>query len=323
VEWVLSASRTAAAPFVVTEIDPETHTMLARNHWNSGFGTRVAFADLGGRQRSWTGDRKEFLGRNGTLDRPAALASGSPLANRVGGGLDPCGALQTTIKLEPNAVTEIVFLLGEAETSAEALSLITRYRTADLDAVLRAVTGVWDDVLSAVQVNTPDRAMDMLLNRWLLYQTLACRVWARAGLYQASGAYGFRDQLQDVMALTISRPEITRAHILRAAARQFVEGDVQHWWLPPLGQGVRTRIADDRLWLPYVTAHYIDVTGDWGILDEIVPFLDGAVLKGAERHAVRALRACARQQPSSRQPQPAADRNRRLERRLESRRGGG
>ena len=285
VEWVLGASRTASAPYVVTEIDPASHAMLARNHWHSDFGARVAFADLGGRQQSWTGDRKEFLGRNGTLECPAALADGSPLTNRVGGGLDPCGALQTTLELEPDAVTEIVFLLGHAETSADALSLVTRYRTTDLDAVFHAATGVWDSVLDAIQVKTPDRMMDVLLNRWLLYQTLGCRVWARAAFYQGSGAYGFRDQLQDVMALTVSRPQITRAHILRAAGRQFVEGDVQHWWLPPLGQGVRTRIADDRIWLPFVTAHYIDVTGDRGILDEVLPFLDGATLKAGERES--------------------------------------
>ncbi len=285
VEWVLGASRAASAPFVVTEIDPETHTMLARNHWSAGFGTRAAFADLGGRQQSWTGDRKEFLGRNGTLDRPAALANGMPLTNRVGGGLDPCGALQTSLELEPNGVAEIVFLLGEAATKAEAVSLVTRYRAADLDAVFRAVTEAWDSVLGMVQVKTPDRAMDVLLNRWLLYQTLVCRVWARAAFYQASGAYGFRDQLQDVMALSVSRPQITRAHLLRAAARQFVEGDVQHWWLPPLGQGVRTRVSDDRLWLPYVTALYIETTGDRGILDEMVPFLDGPVLKAGQQES--------------------------------------
>ena len=285
VEWVLGPSRAASAPFVVTESDPETHVMLARNHWSTGFGARVAFVDLGGRQQSWTGDRKEFLGRNGTLDRPAALAKGTPLTNRVGGGLDPCGALQTTLELEPNGVVEIVFLLGETTTRAEALSLVLRYRAADLDAVFDAATGAWQDVLSKVQVKTPDRAMDVLVNRWLLYQTLACRVWARAALYQASGAYGFRDQLQDVMALTVSMPELTRAHLLRAAARQFVEGDVQHWWLPPSGKGVRTRISDDRLWLPYAVASYVEVTGDDGILDEVVPFLDGPVLGDGERES--------------------------------------
>jgi cyclic beta-1,2-glucan synthetase len=282
VEWVLGASRAASAPFIVTEIDPDTRTMLARNHWSTACGPRVAFADLGGRQQSWTGSRKEFLGRHGTLDHPAALASGAPLTNQVGGGLDPCGALQTTLELDANGVAEIVFFLGETATKAEAVSLVTRYRTADLDEVFKTATGTWQDALGTVQVRTPDRAMDLLLNRWLLYQTLACRVWARAAFYQASGAYGFRDQLQDVLALSVAMPQVTRAHLLRAAARQFVEGDVQHWWLPPLGQGVRTRISDDRLWLPYVTAQYIEVTGDRGILDELVPFLEGPVLEAGE-----------------------------------------
>ena len=194
----------------------------------------------------------------------------------------PAAALQTQLELEPNGQAEIVFFLGEAATKADALSLITRYRSTDLDAVFRAVTGFWDDVLGAVQVKTPDRSMDVLLNRWLLYQTLACRVWARSAFYQASGAYGFRDQLQDVMALTLSQPELTREHLLRAAARQFVEGDVQHWWLPPSGQGVRTRISDDRVWLPYAAAHYVEVTGDLGVLDEMVPFLDGPALRAGE-----------------------------------------
>lgn len=286
VEWVLGASRAASAPHVVTEIDPETHAMLARNHWSSDFSARVAFADLGGRQESWTGDRGEFLGRHGRLEYPAALATGTPLTTRVGGGLDPCGALQTTVDLEPDCSTEVVFFLGEADTKAAARSLITRYRTVDLDTVFRAATRAWQDVLHTVQVTTPDRAMDVMLNRWLLYQALSCRLWARAAFYQASGGYGFRDQLQDVMALTATAPEITRAHLLRAAARQFVEGDVQHWWLPPLGQGVRTRIADDRLWLPYAVAEYIDVTGDKDILDHMVPFLEGPVLETGQSESV-------------------------------------
>ncbi len=285
VEWVLGASRAATAPFVVTEIDPETNVMFARNHWSAAFGTRVAFADLGGRQQSWTGDRREFLGRNGTLDRPAALGGASSLTNTVGGGLDPCGALQTKIELAPDSSVEIVFFLGETATKEEALALIKRYRASDLDAVFKEATSFWDEILGTVQVKTPDRAMDLLLNRWLLYQTLVCRIWARAAFYQASGAYGFRDQLQDVMALSVARPQITREHLLRAAARQFVEGDVQHWWLPPLGQGVRTRISDDRIWLPFVTAQYIEVTGDVGVLDELVPFLDGPELKPDEHEA--------------------------------------
>jgi cyclic beta-1,2-glucan synthetase len=283
VEWVLGASRVTSAPFVVTEIDSATGAMLARNPWSSDFGGRVAFADLAGKQIAWTGDRAEFVGRNGTLDSPAALAGATPLSNRVGAGLDPCGALQTQLQLAPNGAAEIVFFLGETATKAEALALITRYRTTDLDSVFHAITRQWDDILGTIQVKTPDRAMDILMNRWLLYQTLACRVWARSAFYQASGAYGFRDQLQDVMALTASKPEVTREHLLRAAARQFAEGDVQHWWLSTSGKGVRTRISDDRIWLPYAAAHYVEVTGDLAVLDETVPFLEGPILR-AHQH---------------------------------------
>ena len=181
VEWVLGVSRSATAPFVVTEIDAATGAMLARNPWSLEFGRRVAFADLGGRQLSWTGDRTEFLGRNGTLDNPAALASATPLSKRVGAGLDPCGALQTGVTLKANGSAEITFLLGETATTAEAQALITKYRTADLKAVLDTVRRFWDEALGVVQVTTPDRALDIMLNRWLLYQTLACRVWARSG----------------------------------------------------------------------------------------------------------------------------------------------
>ena len=269
----------------MTEIDPQTGAMLARNPWNTTFGSRVAFADLGGRQTAWTGDRREFLGRNGTLDNPAALAEDRPLSQRIGAGLDPCGALQAPVELEPGDTKEIVFFLGQAATTAAAQSLIARYRTADLDALLREVIAHWDDVLGTVQVKTPDRAMDIMLNRWLLYQTLACRMWARAAFYQASGAYGFRDQLQDGMALAVSRPALTREHLLRAAARQFVEGDVQHWWLPPSGQGVRTRISDDRVWLAYAAAHYVETTGDTAVLDETVAFLEGQRLRPGEHDA--------------------------------------
>jgi cyclic beta-1,2-glucan synthetase len=278
IEWVLGASRSASAQFVVTKIDAQTGAMLAQNSWNIEFGQRIAFADLAGRQLSWTGDRTEFLGRNGTLDQPAALVRAKPLSNRVGAGLDPCGALQTRLDLEANGTVEIVFFLGETATEPEAQALLKKYRAADLDAVFSAVSRLWDDTLGSVQVTTPDRSMDILLNRWLLYQTLACRVWARAAFYQASGAFGFRDQLQDVMALTVSKPEVTREHLLRAAARQFVEGDVQHWWLPISGRGIRTLVSDDRVWLPYVVAHYVEVTGDFQVLGEIIPFLEGHVL---------------------------------------------
>jgi len=282
VEWVLGVSRSASAPFVVTEVDPETGMILARNAWNSEFDGRIAFADLGGRQTAWTGDRTEFLGRNGTLDHPLSLERGYPLTGKVGAGLDPCAALQTTFELHVGRRAEIVFFLGEAATTQEARALIARYRAADLDEILHTVIEHWDDILGAVQVTTPDRAMNIMLNRWLLYQTLACRVWARAAFYQAGGAYGFRDQLQDVLALMVGKRDVARAQVLRAAARQFVEGDVQHWWHPPSGRGVRTRISDDLLWLPYAVFHYLEVTGDVGLLDEIVPFLDGPTLANGE-----------------------------------------
>jgi len=285
VEWVLGASRAVSAPFIVTSIDPTTGAMLARNHWSADFSDRVAFADLCGRQQSWTGDRREFLGRDRSVDDPAAPARGGALSKRVGGGLDPCGALLTTIELPPNGVTDVVFLFGEGASAADAASLVARHRTGDLDAALAAAVSGWDDALGVVQVQTPDRAMDLMLNRWLLYQTLGCRVWARAGFYQVSGAYGFRDQLQDVLALCVCRPDLAREHLLRAASRQFVQGDVQHWWLPPSGQGVRTRIADDRLWLVYAVTQYATITGDAGVFDQLVPFLDGPELRADQQES--------------------------------------
>ena len=278
IEWLLGASRGMMAPFVVTEIDEETGAMFARNAWRRDFGGRVAFADLGGAQTALTGDRIEFLGRHGAADRPAALDRRERLSGRVGAGLDPCAALQTTLELRAGGRAEVVFLIGEATSSAAARALIARYRRRNVADVLHTIGEHWHDVLGTLQVSTPDRAMDLLLNGWLLYQTLACRLWARAGFYQAGGAYGFRDQLQDVMAIAVSRPLLAREHLLRAAARQFAEGDVQHWWHPPSGRGVRTRISDDRLWLPYVVAQYRDVTGDDDVLDETIPFLDGPTL---------------------------------------------
>ena len=278
VEWVLGALRSTTAPFVVTEIDSRTGALFARNAWSAEFRDQVAFADLGGRQTAWTGDRAEVLGRNGTLDHPALLERGGRLSGRVGAGLDPCAALQTVIDVPAGGREEIVFFLGEAASPAEARALLDRYRAEDLDATLQAVRTEWDDTLGAVQVKTPDRSMDLMLNRWLLYQTLGCRVWARSAFYQAGGAYGFRDQLQDVMALAVAKREVAREHLLRAGARQFIEGDVQHWWHPPSGRGVRTRISDDSLWLPYALTHYLEVTGDTAILDEVVPFLEGPTI---------------------------------------------
>jgi cyclic beta-1,2-glucan synthetase len=277
-DWVLGNQNNRAAPFIVTAVDPKTHALLARNPWTADFQSRVAFMDMAGRQQSFTADRTEFIGRHGSLAEPAALLGPQALTNRAGGGLDPCGAMQTKIALNPGETVELTLLLGEESSSAAAVALIERYRGVDLDAALKSVTDFWDHTLGVIQVKTPDRSMDILVNGWLLYQTLACRVWGRTAFYQSSGAYGFRDQLQDVMALCVSAPAIAREHILRAAARQFTEGDVQHWWLPTSGQGIKTLVSDDRIWLAFVVAHYLDVTGDDAVLDEQVPFLGGGPL---------------------------------------------
>jgi len=281
-EWVLGPRRADSQHHIVTDIDEETDAMFAQNARNSDFGTRVAFADLAGRQRTWTGDRKEFIGRNGTLERPTGLTAQASLSRRTGGALDPCAALQAPFNLAPNEEIEIVFFLGQGGSRDEARALVKKYRAADLDGVLDEVKRSWNETLHAVEVKTPDRSFDVLMNGWLLYQALVCRVWARAGFYQASGAYGFRDQLQDVMALAVTRPEIARGHILRAASRQFPEGDVQHWWLPGSGRGIRTLFKDDAIWLAHVVAHYVATTGDTGILDEQVPFLEGPVLENGQ-----------------------------------------
>ncbi len=280
-EWVLGAQRETAAPFIVTELDP-SGALFARNSWNESYPSRVAFADLGPGDLAWTADRTDFLGRNLGLDAPAGLAPGAILSRRAGGGMDPCAALQRPIHLEPGQRAQIVFLIGEGSDVEEARQLVRRYRTVDLGASLQAVRGEWRDSLTALQVRTPDASMDLLLNRWLLYQVISCRYLARSAFYQAGGAWGFRDQLQDAMSFTVARRELTRAHLLRAAARQFEEGDVQHWWHEPDGKGVRTRISDDLLWLPYATRHYVDVTGDDGILDEEAPFLSAAPLSEGE-----------------------------------------
>ncbi len=274
-EWVLGNLRSATAPYLITEVDSETGALFARSSCAGEFGGRVAFADLRGWQQSLTADRKEFIGRHRSLDSPAALDRGAPLSGKVGSALDPCAALQTSIELRPGAEIEIAFFLGDAPNQAEAHRLIAKYRAADLDAVFNEVVSYWDNLLGGLQVSTPDRSMDLLLNRWLLYQTLSCRIWGRAALYQVSGAYGFRDQLQDVLALCVPKRDIAREHLLRAAGRQFREGDVQHWWHPPSGRGTRTRISDDRLWLAYAVSHFIERTTDMSLLDEIVPFLEG------------------------------------------------
>ncbi|MEP6632745.1 MAG: glycosyl transferase family 36 [Luteimonas sp.] len=278
VEWALGANGTTPAPYVITARDEQTGALFARNPWRKDFGDRVAFLDLCGQQHSMSGDRCAFLGPFGTVKQPTALQDSAPLPDRVGAGIDPCGALQTRVELPPHTQIDVVLLLGDAADETQAQTLIEKYRAADVEQVLSDVGAQWRSVLDTIQVRTPNRAMDILLNDWLLYQALGCRVWARTAYYQASGAYGFRDQLQDIMALCVSRPDLAREHLLRAAGRQFAEGDVQHWWLPPAGAGIRTRISDDRAWLAYVAAHYIDVTGDAAVLDEALSFLVGQAI---------------------------------------------
>jgi len=272
-EWVLGFTRTVSAPYIVTEMDAETGAMFARNPWHAEFGDRIAFADLGGRQTAWTADRIEFVGRNGSLEQPAGLIKDAVLSGRTGAGLDPCSALQTSVDLVPGERVELVLFLGQAQDRDSARDLIRRRRSADPWQELTAVREKWERLLGKVQVRTPDRAMDFMLNCWFLYQTLVCRFWARSAFYQAGGAYGFRDQLQDCLALVVTDPALARAHIIRASGRQFGEGDVQHWWHPPTGRGVRTHFSDDLLWLPYTVANYLEVTGDASVLDEKTFFL--------------------------------------------------
>jgi cyclic beta-1,2-glucan synthetase len=283
VDWVLGNQRARSAPFIVTSRDSATGALLAQNPWSIDFPQRVAFLDMAGRQQTLTGSRLEFLGRHGSLAEPAALLRAAPLSGEVGGGLDPCGAMQTIVSLEPGQEIELVLLLGQESTQDAAAALIERYRSADIEAELKKVTGFWEQTLGTIQVQTPDRSMDVLANGWLLYQTLACRLWARTAFYQSSGAWGYRDQLQDVMALCVAHPQVVREHILRAASRQFRAGDVQHWWLPATDQGIKTRVSDDRIWLPYVVAHYLEVTGDFAVLDEPVPYLEGGPLAAGQQ----------------------------------------
>ncbi|MFT8807238.1 GH36-type glycosyl hydrolase domain-containing protein [Gluconobacter sp.] len=281
-EWVLGQSRGTTSPFIFTEQDPDTAALFARNKWGETFGEYIAFADLSGQQTSVTDDRSTFIGRNGNLSAPGAIVRGGPLGGIVGAGVDPCAALQTVITLEPGESTEIVFLLGQGRDVEQTRQIIRRYRTANLDMVLDDVRRGWERITGNIQVTTPDRAMDVMLNGWLLYQSLSSRIWARAGFYQASGAYGFRDQLQDGMSLVLAAPQLVREHLLRAASRQFPEGDVQHWWLPQKGNGVRTRISDDCAWLAYTVAQYVRVSGDRAVLDEEIPFLEAPVLAEGE-----------------------------------------
>jgi cellobiose phosphorylase len=307
VEWVLGDRRERQAMHVVTRLDPQTGALLAGNAFGHDFPGRVAFYQVSDPGRTYTGDRGEFLGRNGSAARPAALRR-QRLSNRVGAGLDPCAALQAYLDIPPGQERQVVFLLGAAGSEHEAHALLQRFNSPD--AAQRAQEAVWEfwkRLLGGAYVETPDPAVNFLVNYWLLYQTLSSRFWGRSGYYQSGGAYGFRDQLQDAMAFVHECPWLLRAHLLTCAARQFREGDVQHWWHPPAGRGTRTTCSDDFLWLPYATCRYVQTSADTGVLDEMVPFLNGRLLAAGEEscydlpavsderaslyeHCVRALR---------------------------------
>ncbi|PTN36335.1 glucoamylase family protein [Desulfonatronum sp. SC1] len=278
VEWVLGDVRSKTGMHVSTEIDPDSGAILASNPYNTEFSRRVAFFNVDHATRTVSADRTEFIGRNKTLASPAAMTR-SHLSGRVGAALDPCAAMHVVFDLEDGEDREIVFTLGAGQDEYDAARLARRYRNSvaarkELESVWR----YWNHTLGAVQVETPDKSVDLLANGWLLYQTIACRLWGRSGFYQSGGAFGFRDQLQDSMALIHAEPALVRAHLLRCAGRQFSEGDVQHWWHPPTGRGVRTKCSDDYLWLPLAACRYVQSTGDTGVLGETIRFINGRQL---------------------------------------------
>jgi len=281
-EWVLGEVRNKSLLHVQTEVDLKTGALLAHNHYNTEFPGRIAFLDVNDATRTVTGDRKEFIGRNGNLSSPAAMKR-SRLSGRVGAGLDPCGAVQIVFTLQDGQEHVTSFRLGVGRNPADVQNLIQRFRRADASrTALEGVWAYWNRTLGSVNVDTPDPSVNVMANGWLLYQTLGCRLWGRTGFYQSGGAYGFRDQLQDVMALVHAEPALTREHLLRVAAHQFREGDVQHWWHPPAGRGVRTNFSDDFLWLPFAACRYVSCVADTGVLDEIIPFLEARLIKADE-----------------------------------------
>ncbi|MGB9428631.1 MAG: glucoamylase family protein [Gammaproteobacteria bacterium] len=282
VEWVLADLRPKSMMHIITELGSNNAALLARNPYSAEFFQQVAFFDVDDVARSISGDRSEFLGRNGSLARPAALRH-TRLSGKVGAGLDPCGAIQVPFDLADGQEREIVFRLGAGRNAEEASALAQRFRGAKVArTALAEVRQYWQHTLGAVQVETPDASLNILANGWLVYQVLSCRLWGRTAFYQPSGAFGFRDQLQDVMALIHIQPSLTRAQVVLSASRQFPEGDVQHWWQTPTGRGIRSRCSDDYLWLPLVTSRYVLDTGDTGVLDEVIHFIQGRALNPGE-----------------------------------------
>ncbi len=282
VEWVLGDLRQKTAMHVVTALDPNTGALFASNPYNAEFADQVAFFDVDEVSRTLSGDRAEFIGRNGSLRAPAAMGRAS-LSGKVGAVLDPCGAIQIPFEIEDGQSRVLIFRLGCARGAQDASDLVLRHRkSGTARTALEGVDKLWHRMLGAVQVETPEADLDLLCNGWLLYQVIASRLWGRSGYYQSGGAFGFRDQLQDVMALVHAEPSLVRRQLLIHASRQFLEGDVQHWWHPPSGRGVRTRCSDDYLWLPFATCRYVESTGDRSVLAEPVHFIEGRALNPGE-----------------------------------------
>jgi cellobiose phosphorylase len=281
-EWVLGSTRETMAQYIVPEFAPNCFALLAHNPYNFDFGKRVAFLAATRELQGLTTDRAEFLGSLGSYTHPDSL-SRVGLTASAQAGTDPCAAMQLLLWLAPNETKEVTFLFGQGADRADALRLIAKYQNlTNVESAWESLRPFWDEHIGGIQVQTPDKAMDLLINQWLPYQALTCRIWGRSAFYQSGGAFGFRDQLQDVLAFAYTKPEITRQHILNAASHQFEEGDVLHWWHPPADKGVRTRITDNLIWLPYVTAQYVQATGDHSILDKKIPFLSADPLKDGE-----------------------------------------
>ncbi|WP_051614653.1 glucoamylase family protein [Phyllobacterium sp. UNC302MFCol5.2] len=285
VEWMLGNARAKTAPFIVPSWDAETGVLMARNPYGIDRRNNVAFYATSVKPNSVTSDRAEFFGTLGSVDRPAAVLQARTLSNVVEAGGDPCAALNVDITLAAGETKELLFYMGDAGSADEARRILREQSKQGFDETLGASRALWSNFLGGLQVETPDEAFNLMVNRWLPYQSLACRIWARSAFYQASGAFGFRDQLQDTLSMLILDPSLARKQILNVSARQFKEGDVQHWWLPTSGAGVRTKISDDVVWLGYAIAHYTTVTGDMSILNEQVAFIDGPALNEGQHDA--------------------------------------
>ncbi|HTN45667.1 MAG TPA: glucoamylase family protein [Flavipsychrobacter sp.] len=283
IEWILADMKSKSTLHLINELHSNKTSLLAYNHYNLEFGERVAFLDISEQSNySYTTDRAEFLGRNGNLQMPEALKR-TKLSGKLGAGYDACAAMQVILSFHPSEEKEIVFRIGSGRDRADSDRIISQQKGIDhAKTALDNVKAFWNKHLNSIQVHTPDRALNIMTNGWLSYQTLSSRIWGRSGYYQSGGAFGFRDQLQDVLSLLHSDPEIAKAQILLCASRQFREGDVQHWWHPPSGRGVRTRCSDDYLWLPYVTGRYIKATGDIAILGEYATYIEGRQLYDGE-----------------------------------------